>query len=587
TNGSITGNVTDNATLAFDPASGTTMTESGVISGTGALQQIGAGTTVLTGVNTYTGGTTISAGTLQLGNGSTNGSITGNIIDNATLAFDPTSATMLTESGAISGAGQIQQTGAGITNLTGDSNTFSGTTTITNGSLLVSGTLGNASSTVTVSSGGTSGGSGTLGGNVNITNGILAPGNTALGGGPGTLTINGSLTLASSSTLDYHFGQANVAGGPFNDLTAVGGNLTLAGTLNVSSSVASFDPGIYRIISYGGTLTNNGLAIGSLPNGDSGTIQTSIAGEVNLVNTTGAVTNFWDGGSSSAKNNNAVDGDSGTWQSATGNDNWTTVDGAINAPYASGSFAIFAATPGTVTVDDSLGNVVSGGMQFAASGYLIQGSQITMAAGSNVIRVGDGTSAGAGYVATIASQLTGSGGIDKDDLGTLVLAGANTYTGGTTISAGTLQLGNGTTNGSITGNVTDNAILAFDPASGTTMTEPGVISGTGQVQQIGTGTAVLTGTNIYTGGTTVSAGTLQLGNGTTNGSITGNVTDNATLAFDPASGSTMTEAGVISGTGQVEQIGAGTTVLSGVNTYTGGTTINAGTLQIAADDNLG
>ncbi|PVY30454.1 autotransporter-associated beta strand repeat-containing protein, partial [Paraburkholderia silvatlantica] len=170
---------------------------------------------------------------------------------------------------------------------------------------------------------------------------------------------------------------------------------------------------------------------------------------------------------------------------------------------------------------------------------------------------------------------------------TTVLTGVNTYTGGTTISAGTLQLGNGTTNGSITGNVTDNAILAFDPASGTTMTEPGVISGTGQVQQIGTGTTVLTGTNIYTGGTTISAGTLQLGNGSTNGSIAGNITDNATLAFDPASGSTMTEAGVISGIGQVEQIGAGTTVLSGVNTYTGGTTINAGTLQIAADDNLG
>ena len=64
------------------------MTFGGVISGTGSLVQLGSGALTLTGNNTYSGGTTISAGTLQIGNGGTSGSITGNVTDNGTLAFD-------------------------------------------------------------------------------------------------------------------------------------------------------------------------------------------------------------------------------------------------------------------------------------------------------------------------------------------------------------------------------------------------------------------------------------------------------------------------------------------------------------------
>jgi autotransporter-associated beta strand protein len=82
----------------------------------------------------------------------------------------------------------------------------------------------------------------------------------------------------------------------------------------------------------------------------------------------------------------------------------------------------------------------------------------------------------------------------------------NTYAGGTTINAGTLQLGNGGTTGSITRNVLDNGILAFDRSN--VLTFGGVISGTGSVQQNGTGTTVLVGDNRYTGATTVNAGNL-------------------------------------------------------------------------------
>jgi fibronectin-binding autotransporter adhesin len=184
--------------------------------------------------------------------------------------------------------------------------------------------------------------------------------------------------------------------------------------------------------------------------------------------------------------------------------------------------------------------------------------------------------ADAGTNSVLGETITGTGPWIKTGQGTLILTAANTYAGGTTNSAGTLQLGNGGMTGSIPGDVTNNGILAFDRSN--VLTFEGVISGMGAVQQIGTGTTVLLGDNTCAGGTTINAGTLQLGNGGTTGSITGNITDNGNLAFDR--NNALTFGGVISGTGAVQQIGTGTTVLLGDNTYAGGTTINAGTLQL-------
>lgn len=572
--GSITG-----ATGILLPANNTTINNTGTIGGTAgtAVSITGSNNALILGTGSVLNGNATSTGTgntLQLqGSGSEDSNLTG---------FS--SLTMAGANWTLSGALSTTGTTAAATNVQGGTLIITGTltnagagggTTVAPGAALQVGN-GGAGGSVSgnVVDNGTLGGTGTIGGNVTAA-GVLSPG--ALGNVPGTLTINGNLALASTSVLNYNLGQATVVNGPLNDLTVVGGNLTLDGTLNVQTSPGgSFDPGVYRVISYGGTLTNNGLALGTIPS-PSYSVLTSIAHQVNLVNSAGLTLDFWDGDAGPA-DNGVIDGGNGSWQGSAGNSNWTEATGTVNAPYADGTFAIFTGAPGTVTVDNSLGNVISSGMQFETSGYVIQGSPITLAAGTDTLRVGDGTAAGAAYTATIAAPLIGPGAVNKADLGTLILTGVNTYTGGTTIEAGTLQLGNGGATGSIIGNVADNGTLAFNRSDSVVFS--GVISGTGALSQIGAGTTTLTANNTYTGGTTISAGTLQLGNGGTTGSITGNVLDNGTLVFNRSNA--LTFAGTISGNGTVSQNGAGSTTLGGVNTYSGGTTISNGSLTGSA-----
>ena len=76
--------------------------------------------------------------------------------------------------------------------------------------------------------------------------------------------------------------------------------------------------------------------------------------------------NVWDGSAASGKNNSKVDGGDGHWQHANGNNNWTNTLGTPNASYSDASFAIFMAAAGKVTVDNSLGQVRSGGMPATA-----------------------------------------------------------------------------------------------------------------------------------------------------------------------------------------------------------------------------
>lgn len=203
-------------------------------------------------------------------------------------------------------------------------------------------------------------------------------------------------------------------------------------------------------------------------------------------------------------------------------------------------------------------NTYSGGT--TVSGGVLQGTTTSLQ--GNIVNNAAVEFDGAG---TYAGAMSGTGNLSKTTAGTLILSGTNTYSGGTTLTAGVLQ---GTTN-SLQGAIANSTSVVFDQTI--TGTYAGVLSGAGSLTKQNTGTTILTGANTYTGGTTVSAGVLQ---GTTT-SLQGNITDNATVAFDGAG----TYAGIVSGTGNLTKLSAGTLVLTGANTYSGGTTVSAGVLQ--------
>tara|TARA_R110002124_G_scaffold276986_2_gene448036 strand:+ start:5491 stop:17406 length:11916 start_codon:yes stop_codon:yes gene_type:complete len=378
-------------------------------------------------------------------------------------------------------SGQLTLTGAGG---------FANGATVSGGTLLVNGTL---SADTLVNSGVTLGGTGTINGALTIADGGILTGVQG-----GDLAI-GSLNLSSGSIINATFSGA---GGPA--LFAIGGNLTLDGTLNVASSGA-YGFGVYGLMTYGGALTDNGLTLGTTPGGAQRvSVQTSVAGQINVVHAPTTLL-FWDGGNGGQHDNGAVNGGTGVWTAA--GSEWTDANGLFNgAMEPQPGFAIFQGTGGLITVDDVAGAVGVTGMQFAADGYSIQGDSITLAAATTTIRVGNGTLVGGTFTTLIGSELTGAGQLAQTDLGTLILTGDNTYTGGTSIDTGRLQIGAGGTTGSILGAVTlaNGGTLTFARSDNHVFNN--AVSGTGSVNI--NGVVTLTGPITNTFGVNVGAGSI-------------------------------------------------------------------------------
>ena len=279
---------------------------------------------------------------------------------------------------------------------------------------------------------------------------------------------------------------------------------------------------------------------------------------------------------------NSTQGSQGTvvWESSV----WSNTSGSgYSNAWTTGRDAVFEGTGGTVTVSTTVAaNSLNFNNDWNGTGYTISGTGTINLTGDAVITTGagtDNTSNVGGGINTISCVLGGSVGMYKAGGGTLILAATNTYTGGTTVGAGTLQIGNGGTSGSIVGNVSNLANLAFNHSG--TFTYGGVISGTGSVDIAGptSSTTIFTGAHLYTGATTIHNGnTLELGPG---GSLTGETYVNGTtavLAFNRTD--TMTYAGSIFGSGGVTQMSTGHTILTGANSYTGTTTVQHGYLEI-------
>ncbi|HEY4254260.1 MAG TPA: autotransporter outer membrane beta-barrel domain-containing protein [Roseomonas sp.] len=514
------------------------------ITGAGGLTVTGAGSLTLTGANTYAGGTTISNGTLRLGDGGTTGSITGNVANNGTLAFNRSD--IVTFAGVVSGTGAVRQDGSGTTILTA-ANTYAGGTTISAGTLQI----GNGGTT------------GSIVGDV---------------ANSGTLVFDRSDTLAFAGVVSGSGAMRLIGTGTTiltGDSTYAGGTTITAGTLQLGNGGTTG--------SIQGDITNNATL--AFDRSDTMTLPGAISGTGAVrQNGTGATVltgdSTYTGGTTISAGALQL-GDGGASGSITGD---VTNNGAL--VFNRSDTATFA---GTISGTGMVEQVGAGTTILTAASIYTGGTTIS----AGTLQLGNGGTTGSiqgdvlnngtlvfnrSDVVNFAGTIAGSGAVRQDGSGTTVLVADNSYTGGTMISGGTLQLGNGGTSGGITGDVANDGTLVFNRSDAVVFA--GTIAGSGAVRQAGTGTTILTADSTYTGGTTISAGTLQLGNGGTTGSIQGDIANSGTLVFNRAD--TLTFGGVISGTGAVRQDGSGTTVLTGGNTYGGATAVNAGILRAGA-----
>ena len=375
-----------------------TISGAGSIAGVGTtLTKTGTSTLILATNNTYTGGTTISAGTLQIGNGATVGSITGNVVNNGTLAFNRSDSFAF--SGNITGSGALRKSGGGTLTLSG-ANSYGGGTTVNGGGTLQLG-ANNAAGTGAVA---------LIGGNLNLATFNQAITNLSFGDGgftgSGNVTGTGTLTLGGSITFNGNNAFTTPA-------SVISSNVALAaGTHSITNNTFFSSNSRYDLI-----------------------IQGTISGAGGLSK---------DG---SSAYNVAITHASNTYAGAT-----TVTNGQL---FLAATNALPSLTPVTVNggslnlnpnINESgvtAGNYSQSIGSLAGTGGSVQFASATLTVGN------------ANTSTSYGGAMAGSNGsITKVGTGTLTLSGVLSYTGTTTVSGGTLALANTSSVATAAANVT-------------------------------------------------------------------------------------------------------------------------------------
>ena len=385
-------------------------------------------------------------------------------------------------------------------------------------------------------------------------------------GQTGTLTIQNGSTLTNSTealiaSVAPSTGTVTVTGAGSQWVN--NGNLFVGwlgtGTLNIQAGGRVFAPvgttmdqGVGSSgtlnISGGGTLetsflqdSNGGTA---QVNFDNGTLKATSSNATFINGFTGTELNLLAGGLTIDTAGFTVSTDAAS--AFTGAGGLTVAGGGVFNLLANNSYAgatsiqagssLFLQGAGAIA---SSSRVIADGT-FNISGITPANANIQSLAGSGAVALGAKNLTITNANDVFSGVISGTGGLTVSG-GTQTLSGANTYTGGTTINAGTLQIGNGGTSGAILGNVTNNAALAFNRSDALNFN--GVISGTGAVNQIGSGTTFLNAVNTYTGPTSITGGSLSVNGSIANSSVT--VRSGGTLGGNGTVGATTVQSGGI------------------------------------------
>lgn len=496
----------------------------------------------LSGSNTIASAIRLASGGTNYGIESTAGSLT----IGGDIAYANASVTSLRLGGAGNGVinGNIGGTGSAINVVKDGGGTWSlngidgytGSTTISAGRLnLTTAHTGNGA--ITINDGATLG--------VRVT-------------GAGQTLSSTSLTLGGTTggSLDFETGAFGNPTAPI--IIADAFSTADTSVISIKSTAAPLSIGQFTLVDYNGAIGGSGFAgltLGALPARVAANLAEDTVNSRLVLNVTAFDVPKWTGA-----NGTAWDIDDGT---GTGTLNWQEANSGLATRYLQGS-----AGTDSVIFDDSA-------VPSAASINLT--TTLTPAA----VTVSNST---IDYTFTGAGHLSGATSLQKQGSGTLILTNtsANDYTGTTTISAGTLQIGDNVTigGGSIgTGNViTDGTFLLNRPDA---YTVGAAIGGSGTIVKQGSGTATLNGNNSFAGAVTVATGTLKLGNSNALGSTAAGTTIQ--------SGATLDVNGRVTPAGEIVTV-SGTGVLDGgaiINTGTGGAGVGVKNVVFAGPTTFG